>query len=192
MAMSKKGLDEEFPSLSKGTPARSASPPPSPSAAPSFPAPPANPLKAADVRSPENLFRTDLTPQDYTQALHSVIGLIPDPPYDAPDGAADDPAKLNMRLLHPDFFARFDLSTLFFIFFFRPGTSQQYFAIAELKKRDWIFHTERQTWFRRVGEPTERTAVYETARFEYFEAKAGDGWAVKQYPSFTFEFAKMV
>jgi CCR4-NOT transcription complex subunit 3 len=189
--MSKKGLDEEFPSLSKTTSTRSASPPPSPSAPPSSPSPPANPLKAADVRSPENLFRTDLTPQDYTQALHSAIPLIPDPPYDAPDGLADDQTKLNMRLLHPDFFAKFDLSTLFFIFFFRPGTSQQYFVIKELKKREWIFHTERQTWFRRIGEPTETTAVSETARYEYFEAKAGDGWAVKHCPSFTFELAKM-
>jgi CCR4-NOT transcription complex subunit 3 len=144
-----------------------------------------------DVRSAENLFRTDLTPHDYTQALQSALSLIPDPPYDAPDCPAHDPAKLNIRLLHPDFFTRFDLSTLFFIFFFRPGTSQQYFAIRELRRRDWIFHTEQQTWFRRIGEPIERTAVSETARFEYFEAVAGDGWAVKQCPSFTFEFAKM-
>lgn len=52
-------------------------------------------------------------------------------------------------------FARFDLETLFFAFYYEQGTYQQYLAALELKKKNWMFHKKYQTWFRRT-EPGEQ------------------------------------
>ena len=46
-------------------------------------------------------------------------------------------------------FAKFDLDTLFFAFYYQQGTYQQYLAAVELKKKNWMFHKKYHTWFRK-------------------------------------------
>lgn len=142
-------------------------------------------VNAPDVRSHENMFRSALTQRDFVHALNSSMSVIPDPP------EAESASKFPMmKLLQPDSFASYDLSTLCFIFFFRRGTHQQFFAARELSRRGWVFHSRYLTWFRRISEPTERTAEHEVAKYEYFDPDTNDGWCVRMMkPSFKFESA---
>lgn len=149
-----------------------------------------------ELKSPEALLQTDMTQQDFSHALFSSIDLIPDVPFDLADykpqnyiqTPSDYPQTPNMKLLQPDFFRRYDLSTLFYIFFYFPGTSQQMFAGNELKQRGWKFHAKYQTWFHRISEPTEINDKYEVAAFEYFDHNTSDGWCVRIRNSFKLEY----
>eukprot|EP00124_Ichthyophonus_hoferi_P005565 Ihof_evm1s842 gene=Ihof_evmTU1s842 len=50
-------------------------------------------------------------------------------------------------------YEKFDADTLFFIFYYNPGTYQQYLAARELKRQSWRFHKKYLTWFQRHEEP---------------------------------------
>lgn len=52
-------------------------------------------------------------------------------------------------------FARFDLETLFFAFYYQQGTYQQYLAAVELKKKNWKFVKKFETWFKKVESGSE-------------------------------------
>ncbi|OHS96289.1 hypothetical protein TRFO_37562 [Tritrichomonas foetus] len=149
-----------------------------------------------ELKSPDTLLQTDMTQQDFSHALFSSIDLIPDVPFDIADykpqnlvnTPAEYPQSPNMKLLQSDFFRRYDLSTLFYIFFYFPGTPQQLFSGNELKQRGWRFHTKYQTWFHRISEPTEITDHYEIGAFEYFDHNTQDGWCVRVRNSFKLEY----
>ena len=154
---------------------------------------PAETKPPLDVRNPENLLQSELTQQDFVHALQSTIDIIPDPPYPGSgemDGKTGFPVTPKLKLLQPDAFRAYDLSTLCFIFFFQPGTPQQFFAAKELKKRNWVYHIRYQTWFRRIGDPSEKTDDYEVAKYEYFDHDS-EGWFVRERPAFKFEYANM-
>ena len=55
-------------------------------------------------------------------------------------------AKYNRK----ESFAKFDIDTLFFVFYFQQGTMQQQFAARELKNQQWRFSTKLQSWIRPV------------------------------------------
>lgn len=152
---------------------------------------------SSDARSSENLLQTELTQQDFCRALSSEMNLIPDPPYDSHDVVRTEntidtppsyPQTKNMKLVQPEFFKKYDLSTLFFIFFYSPGTSQQYFAGRELQNRDWHYHIKFQTWFHRIEEPKEKTPEFEISKFEYFDHSTSEGWCVRKRDNFKLEF----
>ena len=94
-----------------------------------------------------------------------------------------------MKLLQPEFFTKYDLDTLFFIFFYLTGTPQQYFAGKELKKRGWVFHKQYQSWFRLVGEATETTDQYQIGKFEYFDHASHENWMIRPRTNFKLEFS---
>lgn len=52
-------------------------------------------------------------------------------------------------------FAKMDVETLFFAFYYQQGTYQQYLAAVELKKKNWKFVKKFETWFKKLdsGEP---------------------------------------
>ncbi|KAI9228714.1 MAG: Not1 N-terminal domain, CCR4-Not complex component-domain-containing protein, partial [Piptocephalis tieghemiana] len=55
----------------------------------------------------------------------------------------------------PDaFYATVDLDTLFFIFYYRPGSHEQYRAAKEIKRRGWRFNTKHLAWFLRASPST--------------------------------------
>jgi CCR4-NOT transcription complex subunit 3 len=177
--------------------------PPEPSDFGSVPLPvkriPSNPsqlFQPVEVVAPDRILQTDIPPQEFAHALYSSLDLIPDVPYDIDDYKPQNPVETpksypqmpNMKLLQPEFFRRYDASTLFYIFFYFPGTPQQYFAGRELKQRGWRFHTKYQTWFKRATEPTEITQQYEVGKFDYLDHKVPDGWAVRQRSGFKLEY----
>jgi len=61
----------------------------------------------------------------------------------------DDPALYDNQRLETD--------TLFYIFYYRQNTYQQYLAAKALKNQSWRFHKQYQTWFQRHEEPKQIT-----------------------------------
>ena len=58
----------------------------------------------------------------------------------------------SFSLARPAFYGDLDLETLFFIFYYQPGTPQQYYAARELKRQMWFYHKELQQWLQRHGD----------------------------------------
>eukprot|EP01132_Coremiostelium_polycephalum_P006754 gene6754-8376_t len=86
----------------------------------------------------------------------------------------------------PNIFEKFDIDTLFFIFYFKQGTYQQYQAAKELKKQGWRYHKKYLTWFRRHEEPKEINTEYEQGTYVYFDYETG--WCQRKKTEFTFEY----
>ncbi|KAI8070561.1 Not1 N-terminal domain, CCR4-Not complex component-domain-containing protein [Gilbertella persicaria] len=70
---------------------------------------------------------------------------------------------------NPMLFDKFDMDTLFYIFYYQQGTYQQYLAAKELKKQSWRFHKKYLTWFQRHEEPKVITEDYEQGTYIYFD-----------------------
>jgi CCR4-NOT transcription complex subunit 3 len=92
----------------------------------------------------------------------------------------------------PAVFDKFHTDTLFFIFYYQPGTYQQFLAARELKKQSWRFHKKYKTWFQRHEEPTVTTDEYEQGTYVYFDYQgtyeSKSGWCQRIKYDFTFEY----
>ncbi|KAH7677606.1 CCR4-NOT transcription complex subunit 2 protein [Dioscorea alata] len=73
-------------------------------------------------------------------------------------------------------FARFQLSTLFYIFYSMPKDEAQVYAAHELYSRGWLYHKEHQFWFMKVPnmEPLVKTQTYERGSYLCFDPNAWD------------------
>jgi len=69
----------------------------------------------------------------------------------------------------PRLYSRIDTDTLFFSFYYRQGTYQQYLAAKALKSQSWRFHKQYQTWFQRHEEPKNITEEYEQGTYRFFD-----------------------
>jgi CCR4-NOT transcription complex subunit 3 len=66
-------------------------------------------------------------------------------------------------------YARIDPDTLFYVFYYKQGTYQQYLAAKALKDQSWRFHKQYQTWFQRHEEPKTITEEYEQGTYRFFD-----------------------
>jgi len=193
--------ENEFPPLSATAPkkpvATVVNPPPAPSLTQPKPTVPPQELvnlwkefEGFDIKSPESITQTELTPQDFGYALSSSLNLIPDAPFEVDPSIQDEksgddnfqqsyPRTPYLKLLQPEYFKKYDTLTLFYIFFHFPGTSQQYFAGRELKRRDWFFYKPFQTWFHKIGDSNDHNEHYDT-RYEYFDHSTSESWTIRQ------------
>lgn len=73
----------------------------------------------------------------------------------------DDPALYEGQRMETD--------TLFYIFYYRQNTYQQYLAAKALKNQSWRFHKQYQTWFQRHEEPKSITEEYEQGTYRFFD-----------------------
>lgn len=64
---------------------------------------------------------------------------------------------------------RIDTDTLFYLFYYRQGTYQQYLAAKALKNQSWRFHKLYQTWFQRHEEPKAITEEFEQGTYRFFD-----------------------
>lgn len=96
------------------------------------------------------------------------------------------PSKPPVVFDNPAIFERFDIDTLFFIFYYQQKTLQQYFAARELKKQSWRFHKKYLTWFQRHEEPKAITEDYEQGTYIYFDYEGS--WCQRKKTEFTFEY----
>ena len=64
---------------------------------------------------------------------------------------------------------RIDTDTLFYLFYYRQGSYQQYLAAKSLKGQSWRFHKQYQTWFQRHEEPKTITEEFEQGTYRFFD-----------------------
>lgn len=69
----------------------------------------------------------------------------------------------------PSLYGKIDTDTLFYIFYYRQNTYQQYMAAKSLKGQSWRFHKQYQTWFQRHEEPKTITEEYEQGTYRFFD-----------------------
>lgn len=87
---------------------------------------------------------------------------------------------------NPSFYKRFDLDTLFFIFYYCKGTVQQTYAAIRLKHYAWRFHLKYKMWFQRLDEPRLITQEYEKGEFIFFDYETT--WNFMKKNDFVFEY----
>ena len=80
----------------------------------------------------------------------------------------------------PSLYSRIDTDTLFYIFYYRQNTYQQYMAAKALKSQSWRFHKQYQTWFQRHEEPKTITEEYEQGTYRFFDYEST--WYAKTIP----------
>ncbi|KAK1956031.1 Not1 domain-containing protein [Colletotrichum sublineola] len=69
----------------------------------------------------------------------------------------------------PRLYSRIDPDTLFYVFYYKQGTPQQYLAAKALKDQSWRFHKQYQTWFQRHEEPKNITEEFEQGTYRFFD-----------------------
>ncbi|KAF5393741.1 hypothetical protein D9757_000322 [Collybiopsis confluens] len=108
---------------------------------------------------------------------------VPRNPFSTP---AYYPQTPNVLLSTPAIFAQLDVETLFYVFYYHPGTYQQYLAAKELKRQSWRFHVKYLTWFQRHSEPQAITEEYEQGVYVYFDWEGS--WCQRKKADFRFEY----
>lgn len=79
------------------------------------------------------------------------------------------PQEPSIIIDDPNLYGKIDTDTLFYIFYYRQGTYQQYLAAKSLKTQSWRFHKQYQTWFQRHEEPKNITEEYEQGTYRFFD-----------------------
>ncbi|EXJ95743.1 hypothetical protein A1O1_00867 [Capronia coronata CBS 617.96] len=88
----------------------------------------------------------------------------------------DDPALYDNQRLETD--------TLFYIFYYRQNTYQQWLAARALKNQSWRFHKQYQTWFQRHEEPKQITEEFEQGTYRFFDYEST--WMNRRKADFKF------
>jgi CCR4-NOT transcription complex subunit 3 len=85
---------------------------------------------------------------------------------------------------------KFELDTLFFMFYFHQGGSNNqqalFLAARELKKQAWRYHKKYLTWFQRHEEPKLTTDEFEQGTYLYFDFN--EGWCQRIKQDFMFDY----
>lgn len=81
---------------------------------------------------------------------------------------------------------RLDTDTLFYIFYYKQGTYQQYLAAKALKEQSWRFHKQYQTWFQRHEEPKNITEEFEQGTYRFFDYEST--WMNRRKADFKFAY----
>ncbi|KAG8903797.1 general negative regulator of transcription subunit 5 [Tulasnella sp. 403] len=108
---------------------------------------------------------------------------VPRNQYNTPPYYPQQPLSI---LSTPQLFSQLDVETLFYVFYFLPGTYQQYLAAQQLKNQSWRFHVKYLTWFQRHSEPQAITEEYEQGVYVYFDWEGS--WCQRKKSDFRFEY----
>ncbi|ROW10065.1 hypothetical protein VPNG_06556 [Cytospora leucostoma] len=79
-----------------------------------------------------------------------------------------------------------DNDTLFYAFYYKQGTYQQYLAAKALKDQAWRFHKQYQTWFQRHEEPKNITEEFEQGTYRFFDYEST--WMNRRKADFKFAY----
>ncbi|RMD42429.1 hypothetical protein DV735_g2708, partial [Chaetothyriales sp. CBS 134920] len=90
----------------------------------------------------------------------------------------DDPALYDNQRMETD--------TLFYIFYYRQNTYQQWLAARALKNQSWRFHKQYQTWFQRHEEPKQITEEFEQGTYRFFDYEST--WMNRRKGDFKFVY----
>ncbi|GAB1316223.1 proteinral negative regulator of transcription subunit 5 [Madurella fahalii] len=86
----------------------------------------------------------------------------------------------------PRLYTRIDPDTLFYVFYYKQGTYQQYLAARALKDQSWRFHKQYQTWFQRHEEPKSITEEFEQGTYRFFDYEST--WMNRRKADFKFAY----
>ncbi|EFX04210.1 ccr4-not transcription subunit 3 [Grosmannia clavigera kw1407] len=86
----------------------------------------------------------------------------------------------------PRLYARIEPDTLFYVFYYKQGTYQQYLAAKALKDMSWRFHKQYQTWFQRHEEPKSITEEFEQGTYRFFDYEST--WMNRRKADFKFVY----
>ncbi|KAK7431928.1 general negative regulator of transcription subunit 5 [Neonectria magnoliae] len=86
----------------------------------------------------------------------------------------------------PRLYSRIDPDTLFYVFYYKQGTAQQYLAAKALKDQSWRFHKQYQTWFQRHEEPKNITEDFEQGTYRFFDYEST--WMNRRKADFKFAY----
>ncbi|KAH7344546.1 Not1 N-terminal domain, CCR4-Not complex component-domain-containing protein [Rhizoctonia solani] len=118
-------------------------------------------------------------PQDTSKPKY----YVPRNPYPSQSYYPQEPLTV---LSSPALYSQLDVETLFFVFYYLPGTYMQYLAAKELKRQSWRFHVKYLTWFQRHSEPQAITDEYEQGVYVYFDWEGS--WCQRKKSDFRFEY----
>lgn len=90
----------------------------------------------------------------------------PDTRYPSASGYPQEPLPI---FEDPRLYSRIEPDTLFYVFYYKQGTYQQYLAAKALKDQSWRFHKQYQTWFQRHEEPKSITEEFEQGTYRFFD-----------------------
>ncbi|KAI9692529.1 MAG: general negative regulator of transcription subunit 5 [Bathelium mastoideum] len=102
------------------------------------------------------------------------------PPHPYPHAPTYYPQEPLNVLTDARLYNRIDTDTLFYLFYYRQGTYEQYLAAKALKSASWRFHKMYQTWFQRHEEPKQITEEYEQGTYRFFDYEST--WSVLPTP----------
>ncbi|XP_076903035.1 putative NOT transcription complex subunit VIP2 [Bidens hawaiensis] len=113
-----------------------------------------------NLNSAENLYRTFGSPWSDEPVKGDPDFTVPQCYY------SKQPPALNQR-----YFSKFQLNTLFYIFYSMPKDEAQLYAANELYNRGWFYHREHRLWFMRPPnmEPLVKTNTYERGSYVCFD-----------------------
>ncbi|KAK3349456.1 Not1 N-terminal domain, CCR4-Not complex component-domain-containing protein [Lasiosphaeria hispida] len=86
----------------------------------------------------------------------------------------------------PRLYSKIDPDTLFYVFYYKQGTYQQYLAAKALKDQSWRFHKQYQTWFQRHEEPKSITEEFEQGTYRFFDYEST--WMNRRKADFKFAY----
>ncbi|KAK5661693.1 hypothetical protein OQA88_9793 [Cercophora sp. LCS_1] len=86
----------------------------------------------------------------------------------------------------PRLYSKIDTDTLFYVFYYKQGTHQQYLAAKALKDQSWRFHKQYQTWFQRHEEPKSITEEFEQGTYRFFDYEST--WMNRRKADFKFAY----
>ena len=97
----------------------------------------------------------------------------------------------------PQIYEKLEIEALFFAFYFKPGSVQQYLAANELKRNTWRFNRKYNSWFQRQKEPRLVSNEREQGSVVYFDHNVlhedgRPGWCARVKEDFTFEYRDLV
>ncbi|XP_020113985.1 probable NOT transcription complex subunit VIP2 isoform X2 [Ananas comosus] len=115
-----------------------------------------------NLNSPDNLYKTFGSPWSNEPAKGEPEFSIPN------CYCAEQPPPLSAR-----HFSKFQLETLFYIFYSMPKDEAQLYAANELYSRGWLYHRDLKLWLRCM-EPLVKTQIYERGSYLCFDPNTWD------------------
>ncbi|GAW13022.1 hypothetical protein ANO14919_023980 [Xylariales sp. No.14919] len=107
----------------------------------------------------------------------------PETRYHSTAGYPQEPLPI---LDDPRLYSRIEPDTLFYVFYYKQGSYQQYLAAKALKDQSWRFHKQYQTWFQRHEEPKNITEEFEQGTYRFFDYEST--WMNRRKADFKFAY----
>ncbi|OAL45603.1 CCR4-NOT transcription complex [Pyrenochaeta sp. DS3sAY3a] len=144
-----------------------------------------NDISAAASKPPdERMLATSMTMAPDSADTEAPRHYRPQNPY--PFTPAHYPQEPLPIFDDPRLYSRIETDALFYAFYYRQGTYQQYLAAKALKSQSWRFHKQYQTWFQRHEEPKAITEDYEQGTYRFFDYEST--WMNRRKADFRFAY----